>query len=136
MSHKLNQISCQVSHVGRCLLVSFMLSLAGCASIITGDSEDIAINTSPESGAKCVVSNSRGEWHVPSTPGTVTVKRSSSNLVVTCDKNGSTGSRSISTSIKSTAAGNLLFGGFIGAGVDAATGAAFDYPDSVIVAMK
>lgn len=125
-----------LSQITHCFLVSFMLLLSGCASIITGDSEDIAISTTPESGAKCEVSNSRGKWQVASTPQTITVKRSSSNLVVQCSKNGSTGARSISTSIKSTAAGNLLLGGVIGAGVDAATGAAFDYPDNIIVAMK
>jgi hypothetical protein len=31
--------------------------------------------------------------------------------------------------------GNILFGGFIGAGVDMSTGAAYDYPDLIHVAM-
>ncbi len=33
-------------------------------------------------------------------------------------------------------AGNILLGGFIGGGVDAATGATFDYPDNIEVTMK
>jgi hypothetical protein len=32
-------------------------------------------------------------------------------------------------------AGNILFGGFIGAGVDASTGAAYDYPSIIKVMM-
>jgi phosphoketolase len=34
------------------------------------------------------------------------------------------------------AAGNIIFGGPIGAGVDAATGAAFDYPSLIKVLME
>ncbi len=33
-------------------------------------------------------------------------------------------------------AGNLLFGGFIGGGVDAADGAAYDYPNNLTVRMN
>ena len=33
-------------------------------------------------------------------------------------------------------AGNVLFGGLIGVGVDAADGAAYDYPSDIKVAME
>lgn len=113
------------------LLAGSALGHAGCASILTGDSEDIYITTGKDTGAKCTLSNNRGSWTVASTPGTVNIKRSISNLIVNCDKNKLHGSRSIGTSIKSAAAGNLILGGPIGAGIDASTGAAFDYPDHI-----
>lgn len=112
------------------------LGLAGCASILTGDSEDIYVTTGKDTGAKCTLSNNRGSWTVPSTPGTVNIKRSMSNLVVNCDKGKLHGNRSIGTSIKSAAAGNLIIGGPIGAGIDAGTGAAFDYPEHIEVFMS
>lgn len=124
-------------HHLRILSILLICTLSGCATVITGDTEDISITTTPEIGAKCILSNKRGEWALAESPGTVTVKRSMSNLVVNCDsKNGYTGTRSISTSVKATTAGNLLFGGIIGGGIDAATGAAFDYPDSIVVPMR
>jgi uncharacterized protein YceK len=118
------------------LIIGLLANLGGCASIITGDSENVSVTTTPVADAKCELSNNRGTWSVD-TPGTVNIKRSMSDLKIACkSKQGHTGSRIIGTSIKSTAAGNLLFGGVIGGAVDSVTGAAFDYPDTIEVAMK
>lgn len=113
------------------------MNLGGCATIISGDSEDISISTSPNLDAVCEAKNSRGVWTVPSAPGNVLVKRSSSNLVINCKtKDGYKGTRVINSGIKGAAAGNLLIGGVIGGGIDAATGAAFDYPSDIVVPMR
>ena len=45
------------------------------------------------------------------------------------------GLASVKSSTKAMAFGNILFGGFIGVGVDAATGAAYDYPELILVDM-
>jgi hypothetical protein len=45
------------------------------------------------------------------------------------------GSSIIPSNTETMAAGNVVFGGFIGLGVDAATGAMNKYPDIVTVAM-
>lgn len=42
---------------------------------------------------------------------------------------------SVSSSLKAMTFGNIIFGGIIGAGVDAATGAACQYPGVIPVAM-
>jgi hypothetical protein len=42
---------------------------------------------------------------------------------------------SVKSSTKAMAFGNILFGGVIGAGVDVATGAAYDYPTLITVVM-
>ena len=41
----------------------------------------------------------------------------------------------VKSSTKGMAFGNILLGGFIGAGVDMSTGAAYDYPDILVVDM-
>jgi phosphoketolase len=46
-----------------------------------------------------------------------------------------TGSSAIPSSPEAMAAGNVVFGGIIGLGVDAASGAINKYPDQITVAM-
>jgi hypothetical protein len=47
--------------------------------------------------------------------------------MVACTKEGYTpATTSVASSTKAMAYGNVLFGGLVGAGVDAATGAAYD----------
>jgi hypothetical protein len=45
------------------------------------------------------------------------------------------GLATVKSKTKGMAFGNILFGGAIGAGVDAGTGAAYDYPQLISVAM-
>lgn len=57
-------------------------------------------------------------------------------MTVRCSKEGQPDHiMQVSSSIKGMTWGNVLFGGFIGAGVDAATGAACEYPAIVPVSM-
>lgn len=86
-------------------------------------------------GASCKLSNPDGAWFL-TTPGSTTVNRSYENLVVECDKDGfGTGLNSVKSSTKAMAFGNIIFGGLIGAGVDIASGAAYDYPELIVVEM-
>lgn len=82
----------------------------------------------PVTGASCKLENDKGVYYV-TTPGTVTVRRSYKDMNVKCEKaEHPVGLATIKSSTKAMMAGNILFGGFIGAGVDAASGAAYDYP--------
>lgn len=111
------------------------LFLSGCASIIHGDHEQVEVNTNPP-GAHCVLKNSKGRWVVNHTPQVVKVHRASAQLDVTCDKAGyRTAHKLVGSSVSGVAAGNVFAGGFIGAGVDAADGAAFEYPSQVNVTL-
>jgi hypothetical protein len=70
------------------------------------------------------------------TPGSTTVQRSFEDLGVTCTKQDHVqGTVAVKSSTKGMAFGNILFGGVIGVGVDVATGAAYDYPTVVSVAL-
>ncbi len=87
-------------------------------------------------GANCKLSNDKGAWFV-TTPGSTTVTRSYSELTVSCDKVGNQHATSnVKSSTKAMAFGNILFGGIIGAGVDVATGAAYDYPAMIEIDME
>ena len=87
------------------------------------------------SGAKCTLINDKGTWYV-TTPGSVTVRRSFNDLSVNCAADAvDPGIAIVKSSTKGMAFGNILFGGVIGVGVDAATGAAYDYPEIILVEM-
>lgn len=111
---------------------AIVLGATGCASIVSGTSQIVSVETmSPTGrvdGASCKLQNDKGVYFV-TTPGTVTVRRAYSDMNVSCEKDGfPTGLASIKSSTKGMVAGNILVGGIIGVGVDAATGAAYDYP--------
>lgn len=71
---------------------------------------------------------------IAATPGSLRVEKSKKDLTVTCQKPGYQ-SVTISQSPRfvGTTFGNIILGGGIGAVVDAATGANYEYPNQVIV---
>ena len=117
----------------RILMIALSLVLSGCASIVDGQNQSLSVQTSPVAGAECKLTNSKGEWFVNSTPGSVTVHRAYEALIVDCHKGSYAGLLTVQSSTKGMAFGNVLFGGVIGGGVVVATGAAYDYPTSIMV---
>lgn len=113
-------------------LLAGAASLTGCASIVSGTSQVVSVETlhptGNVAGATCKLENDKGVYYV-TTPGTVTVHRAYGDMNVKCEKPGyDAGLATFKSSTKGMMAGNILFGGVIGAGVDASTGAAYDYP--------
>ena len=112
----------------RTLVVLVALSLAcglgfgagGCATIVNGKTQDIAIATNPP-GATCYIDS--GQTVV--TPSSVNLRRNK-DYVLTITKDGYQPQTVPLTSVMSGwMAGNILLGGIIGGGIDAATGAAW-----------
>lgn len=119
-----------------CPVISCFLLLSGCASIVSGTSESVSVETTPVSGATCTLTNGKGTWYIPETPGSVVVHKSSSYLNVDCQKAGYyDGQAAVKSKLRPMIAGNILFGGAIGAGVDAYDGAGFAYPVNIQVLM-
>lgn len=109
------------------------LELSGCATIVNGRFQQVAVHSTPQ-GASCQLKNSVGQWNVSNTPQTINVHRSNSPLIIRCKKPGyATNSVSFDSYTKKMIAGNLVFGGIAGAGVDAVDGAAFSYPNVMTV---
>lgn len=111
------------------------LSLNACASIITGTTQVVSLETMPKA-AQCELQNDKGKWFVKETPSNVSLKRSYEDISVTCRKGGLSGSSVFKSKSNAIGFGNILVGGAIGAGVDTATGAAFDYPSVMKVDLK
>lgn len=113
-----------------------LLTLSACASIVEGSTDRVSILTNPPSSASCTLSNSRGSYSTLGS-GTASVKKSKSDLNVTCldPQTGAKGQSTVVSDVEAWAFGNILIGGLIGLGVDWGTGAAYDYPDSATVPM-
>jgi hypothetical protein len=121
-------------------LLSLSTLGSGCASIVTGHNQSVSVETRAKQGqavlgANCKLSNDKGTWFVTS-PGSVSVRRSYDDMIVNCEKDGQEpGIANVKSSTKAMAFGNIIFGGIIGAGVDVASGAAYDYPTLFTVTM-
>jgi hypothetical protein len=111
----------------------------GCASVTRGTTENISVATTP-AGATAEITG----LEIPTacvTPCVVQAKRSA-DITVTVSKDGYEPqtiplTKEIPGSGAAGFAGNLLAGGLIGMGVDAATGAAQDHkPNPVIVTLQ
>lgn len=116
-------------------LCALAFGVSGCASIVKGQSQTIAITTPPTTGANCVLTSGKNNWSVVS-PGTVTVQRSKENVQIRCNKEGwQEGFSTIPSTFEGWTVGNVLIGGVVGLGIDAATGAINQYPTAFQVPM-
>lgn len=110
-------------------------AVSGCATIIKGSSQEIAVNTAPAEGAECVLHNSEGTWRL-TTPGKVKVDKTKNDITLTCEKPGYRNSTdTVVSGFEAWTLGNLVLGGVIGLGVDAATGSINEYPHTYTVQM-
>ena len=109
--------------------------LAGCAQVISGDTQDIVIETQPRAAAKCMLQNARGTWSVLTTPTTITLLRSKTDLSISCQTDdGWTGTAGASSHMSALAYADLTPAG-LGTAVDSMSGAAFDYPERIVVTL-
>jgi hypothetical protein len=116
-------------------MVAAAIMLTGCASVVKGSSQSINIATPPTAGANCTLSSKEGSWTLTS-PGSVTVDKSKEDIQVRCIKPGwQDASAIIPSNFQGWTLGNILLGGVIGLGVDAATGALHEYPSAFQVPM-
>jgi len=114
------------------MLLSLGLAVSGCASIIKGSTQSITISTPPTTGAICNLSNGQDNWEVMS-PGAASVDKSKADIQIRCTKPGW---QAATSNFEGWTVGNLVFGGIIGLGVDAATGAINEYPRTFQVPMS
>ncbi len=115
-----------------------VLLLAACSTITTGTTQPFAVNTPDADGAKCVLTDSKqANWIVNATPGIVEVQKGDGPMTVQCTKKGfKSTSVVVEEGLAGMTFGNVLLGGGIGVIVDAASGAAQEYPDAVHVWME
>lgn len=111
------------------------LPLAGCASVISGTSQDVYVKSNPQ-GAECSLTNDKGAYFVL-TPKVISIHRSVKPLEISCLKGSLKGRQIISIDVDSDRKGwSMLGGGMIGLSIDKNSGAAYAYPDEITVELK
>jgi hypothetical protein len=127
------------TRMSKLLSALMLLALTGCASIIGDKMQSMSVNTVLDNkevaGVGCTLSNDAGSWFV-SSPGSVTVHKSTGDLAVTCKREGVAGDTQAVSRANKAVWGNILFGGIIGYVVDRSTGAGFDYPTNMTVSLR
>jgi len=86
-------------------------------------------------GAGCTLTNDEGSWFV-TTPGSITVHKSTGDMAVDCKKEGMVGHQTLVSKSNGAVWGNILAGGGIGYIIDRNTGAGFDYPSTVVIMLR
>lgn len=112
--------------------LALLALLSGCATIVNGTSQSVAISTTP-AGAHCDVARQGSHiGTVAPTPGSLHLDKSKNDIDVSCTKDGfEPATIAQSASFGGATFGNILFGGIIGASIDAASGANYSYPNMV-----
>lgn len=123
-------------YVGKtCLLFALiaLISLStGCASLTKGSTQTVPISSDP-TGANVTVDGN----FIGTTPVTFEMKRKNDHLVTIQKQNYSTQAIPLVKSIGGAVWGNILAGGLIGWGVDAATGAQYNLdPKTIFVRLE
>lgn len=113
------------------LLITFLVS---CASLTTGTTQRIEIDTKPKRASCEIFNNGKSIATIPSTPGKTDVHKAATALVITCTLDGYlTNSGSIASKYQSMVWGNILFGGLIGVAIDSGTGSIYRYDPKVTI---
>ena len=118
------------------LLLIGCSSLSACATITRGTTQMVAVNTPGVNGATCTLTSSSVGAKVIVTPGVVSLEKGQDSIAVRCSKEGyNDGTGVIPSNFEGMTAGNLLLGGIIGLGVDAASGAMNKYAPQIDIVM-
>lgn len=118
------------------LLAGVLASVGGCATITKGTTQQVAISTPGAPGAQCTLQSGAIGTKVVQTPATIVLDKSQDSISVTCKKPCyQDGVAIIASNAEAMSAGNLVFGGVIGLGVDAASGAMNKYNADNQIAM-
>lgn len=100
-------------------------TLVGCATITKGTTQAVSVSTPGAPGAVCsLTSGGIGGTKTLTTPATIVLDKSQDNIQVVCKKECFQDAVGIIASHTETmAAGNIVAGGVVGLGIDAASGA-------------
>ena len=109
-------------HNPSALVVSLMLILSGCATIVDGSSQPVTFNSEP-SRAKIFINGA----NVGVTPLTIQVQRSKTTVVVAKKEGYEEQQIPLQTKLNGYFWGNILSGGFLGSTVDYASGSMVEY---------
>ncbi|MGI8725738.1 MAG: hypothetical protein ACR2J1_10410 [Methyloceanibacter sp.] len=118
-----------------CGIVSVLF--AGCSTIVKGTEQQVSVNTPGVPSATCQLQSLAIGTRTVQTPGNVIQPKSKHNVAVSCTAQCfGPGVGTLASHTEVMTAGNVLFGGLIGLGVDAASGAMNKYDPGFEVMMS
>ena len=124
----------QVVHIT--IAMAVFTALTGCATIVKGTTQSVALETPGAAGAKCTLTSSAVGSVTLVTPASVVLTKGSESVRVVCKKECfDDGVGLIASGTEAMAAGNILLGGPIGLGVDAVSGAMNKYTEQNQITM-
>jgi uncharacterized protein DUF3108 len=110
--------------------------LPGCATVVEGTSQSIAVNTEPAGAACRFTRNGQVLGSITDTPGSLIVRKKNDDIDVTCEKPGyQNATAHLRADLAVATFGNVLIGGIVGVILDASTGANFKYDGTVRLVM-
>lgn len=120
------------------LVLASSALLIGCSTITTGTTQSLTVKTPYANGAECsLVDTKDATWRVSQTPQTLEVTKGNGPMTITCKKSGfKTTSYVMKEHFAGATLGNFLIGGPVGVVVDAASGAAQEYPSEISIWME
>lgn len=122
-----------LTFIGLVTLIGIAVAISGCATMTTGTKQSIAINSQPD-GAECTLKREGQTIGKVTTPGSVTITRSTQAIGVACTKDGYEEARAVLNSlVESRTHLNAIAGGVIGMMVDQASGASNRYEASAML---
>ena len=115
------------------LTLALSTILGACSTITTGTTQPLLVKTPYAEGASCSLVDTReGTWRIQQTPQTVEVTKGDGPMTITCEKPGhKTEIYILDENFAGATLGNIILGGGVGVIVDAASGAAQEYPDEI-----
>lgn len=106
--------------------------LGGCASIVNGTTQAVSVSSDPPGARVEVDGDPQG-----STPISMELKRKHNHLITITMDGYQTEQIAVNKVMSGAVAGNILAGGFIGWGIDAASGAQYKLkPDTIAVVLR
>ena len=112
------------------VLIGVGLLGQGCASIISGTTQDVTLDTNPH-GAACEFKREGATIAtIAKTPQKIEIDKTKHDIHVTCHKEGYEEATAVLESgVESATLGNIILGGGIGWAIDSAAGADNKYPE-------
>ncbi|MHB8056821.1 MAG: hypothetical protein ACYDHC_02875 [Desulfuromonadaceae bacterium] len=121
------------------IAMTVLLIVAGCGTLTNGGQQSIFVQAVAENkvvDASCNIKNSAGSWQIASS-NDVVIKKSAGELVIEClSKDHKYAGKEIISSETNASMWASIFTVGVGAAVDAASAAGFDYPRNLIIVMK
>lgn len=113
-----------------------MVVLGGCATVVKGSDQLVAVNTPGAEDAICELTSPSIGVHTVRTPGSINLPKSRKNINVVCKKECYSEAHGvIESKLAAMTAGNIILGGGVGFIIDASSGAMNKYQPTITIPM-